>query len=92
MTFSPELRILFPQKQEIVLYPNPSASKITFELREQLGEMALEVYDLSGRVVLKSLPEANIFTIDIESLPPGIYAYRLKNGTSVLSGKFVKVP
>jgi glucose/arabinose dehydrogenase len=90
--FTPELRILFPPNPEINLYPNPSADKITFEVRELFSEMNLEIYDISGALIMKSNQEAALFTIDINELAAGVYSYRLKNGNVTHTGKFVKLP
>ncbi|MFT5168835.1 MAG: hypothetical protein ACI8P3_004080, partial [Saprospiraceae bacterium] len=90
--FSPELRILFPADPEIILYPNPSADKITFEVREISDEMSLDIYDLSGAKIMSRSYETTLFTIDIQTLAAGVYAYRLKNGETTLTGKFIKLP
>ena len=90
--FSPEIRILFPPKPEIILYPNPSSTLITFEVAKVNEPMNLEIFDTKGAKVLESHPETAIFEINIENLAAGIYTYRLKNGDRSLTGKFVKLP
>jgi hypothetical protein len=77
-------------------YPNPFRSEVSFELTSPKSglDSALEIYNIKGQKLLE-LPltnlqkGANSISWNAESLPSGLYLYRLK-GTQQ-SGKVLKV-
>ena len=68
---------------DIKFYPNPTTSIINIEQ----DFTTTKVYDISGRVVLKSTSK----TIDLSELPSNIYLLRLYDNNRVLgTGKIIK--
>jgi hypothetical protein len=77
---------------EICLYPNPAVNMVTITYPETGMEgLNLEVYDISGHLVLKRTGLCGTTeTIDVSALPNGYYAYRLFNRSASYTGRFAK--
>ncbi|MEE1118411.1 MAG: T9SS type A sorting domain-containing protein, partial [Bacteroidales bacterium] len=71
------------EETEISLYPNPTKSEITFSQAIE----KVEVIDLSGKAILTF---TNAKTINIESLPAGVYYLRLTNEEKTSLQKMIK--
>ena len=78
-------------------FPNPFAdrTRVTFDLKEA-GHVRLVVYDLLGRVVVRSVDTIltgghHEVTIDGRSLASGIYVYRLEVEEQVFTQRMIKV-
>ena len=73
---------------EIKLYPNPANDIITIE-NNGSQDLELELYDLSGRVLLKMNVVTGKQTIETKDILSGTYIYRLVNseGSIARSGK-----
>jgi hypothetical protein len=65
------------------VYPNPSNGVFNIEMPQNIGNVSLEVFDVSGRIVLSEVLVKPQF--DLSSFPAGIYIYRLgmTNGNSI---------
>ena len=82
--------------QALTVYPNPFKGTVTFNY--SLGKathLTLEIYDLNGKLVATPLKNAGVKTsgeksVDLSSLSPGVYVYRLKAGTEAFTGKLVR--
>ncbi|MBK6329818.1 MAG: CotH kinase family protein [Bacteroidetes bacterium] len=70
----------------ITLYPNPAKTTLHIESSLTLGEII--IYDNIGRAVQKTLLTNK--TIDIASLPNGVYHLQCKSAGNVYNVKFVK--
>ncbi|OPL19790.1 MAG: hypothetical protein AVO35_02100 [Candidatus Aegiribacteria sp. MLS_C] len=73
----------------IDLWPNPCSDFLRIGSMEVLGEALPEVYDTAGRLQLSGIPTdmAGPVTMDLSSLPPGIYIVRVSDaGGTVASG------
>ena len=73
----------------ISVYPNPSSGKFTFELPLDDDYMDLFITDINGREILSMLITKQRFTIDLSTLPSGVYFYSLK-GKNIYNGKLIK--
>lgn len=78
-------------------YPNPfnPATRITYQLPQQ-GDVLLEVYDLTGKLVKTLVNEAvsagvHHVTLNASSISSGVYIYRLQTGNIVLSRKLTVI-
>jgi hypothetical protein len=81
--------------RDIKLYPNPARSIVTLEFNNQLaGEYNFTLLNTEGRIVLQKNKVYNngfsISTIDVASLPAGIYLLQIKNGENIITKKVVK--
>lgn len=72
---------------ELIIYPNPAANKIVVEVEDEHLNPEFIIYDMSGRLVLRS-SETNI---DVAHLGSGTYFIQAINGEKSYHGKFLKV-
>ena len=80
---------------ELVIFPNPNTGEFDIELSGYIGnEAELQIYDLSGREVLreKMNTQANFASSKIELLgtPAGHYVVKVVTSTGVYTSSFVK--
>jgi len=68
-------------KDEIKVFPNPAKSRvvITSSKSELTG---IELYDMSGRIVISRMTAANRIELSIEELGSGIYQLLIHSGSS----------
>jgi outer membrane protein assembly factor BamB len=65
-------------KNNIKIYPNPTHDKIMIEIElKQINEI-IEVYDLTGKLVLKEIISGNS-EIDLSSFNSGVYIIKIKD-------------
>ncbi|MBA3901786.1 MAG: DUF4397 domain-containing protein [Bacteroidetes bacterium] len=81
-------------KNNFLIYPNPVSNNINFTLDADLNNATVEIINLSGQVV-KSLEQRNIQhstnqSIDISSLPSGVYIFSIKTQNEVMVKKITK--
>jgi len=74
--------------QEIILYPNPVAERLTVLLMNPLTEMHIMIYDLQGRVVMQTKASGRRIVIPVTGLPTGLYFIHIQSGNKVLIKKF----
>lgn len=72
-------------RQELALYPNPALGYINIQVGES-GSVA-EVCDISGKKVITQLVTMANHTLDVSTLPPGMYFVKYNNAVA----KFVKL-
>ena len=77
------MSLLDAEETEILLYPNPTKSKITFSSTME----RIEVIDLTGKTILTF---SNAREINIESLPAGVYYLRLYYNDKQTMRKVIK--
>ncbi|MFT5725160.1 MAG: hypothetical protein ACI9JN_002283 [Bacteroidia bacterium] len=67
------------------IFPNPATTEVnvSWNLTSQDNTREVVIFDINGRVVLKESASSNIFnqSINIESLPAGMYMVEVSNGT-----------
>ncbi|MHC1706686.1 MAG: T9SS type A sorting domain-containing protein [Bacteroidales bacterium] len=78
-----------PEDGEIRLFPNPVTDKLSFSGLPARGQR-IEVLSLDGKL-LRSFTYAPGVTFDLSDLGPGCYIFRIVSGSSVSTGKFVKL-
>ena len=73
----------FPSSnEELKVYPNPIGNQFTVEA-PTTGDM-YEVYDISGRVVLRGIIEDTHCRIDARQLDFGVYLVKVNNKTKII--------
>lgn len=73
---------------QVLLYPNPNNGIFNVSsLRESIN--SIEVYDLHGRVVFSKEVNSNIFEINTEYLPKGVYMVKLNLESGSISKKMI---
>ncbi|MEO1448722.1 MAG: T9SS type A sorting domain-containing protein [Bacteroidota bacterium] len=63
----------------VKVYPNPSAGSISIE-REKNGDLQLTLWDINGRLLMQQGTASALHTLDLSSLPTGMYILRLSDG------------
>jgi hypothetical protein len=72
---------------EISIYPNPVINE--FRLKGISGEVLLNLYDVSGRLMLTEKLTTEK-TVSVKSLPKGIYVLKAITGNGTIEKKFMK--
>ena len=70
-------------------YPNPVSDLLTVRLNTVRSASA-QVFDLVGTVVAEKQLDASDMTLDLRSLPAGIYVVRVIAGDSIYTERIVK--
>ena len=79
------------QLSTLKTFPNPASSMMTVEATSPIREIT--VYDLSGRVVVETRCSTSLqpqCTLNVSSLPGGLYILRAITENGVATGRFVK--
>jgi N-acetylneuraminic acid mutarotase len=80
---------------EIIISPNPAHDKVTIQLTESSAVLEnVSLFNLRGQLVVAKIVTnnayANTITLDIESIPSGIYFLQLELNGEVISQKMIK--
>ena len=73
-----------------LIYPDPASTKITVRMPEKLEKGELSILNPSGQICMTNIVSGINTTIDISTLPSGLYFIRLNNDKKVAVGKFIK--
>jgi Secretion system C-terminal sorting domain len=78
---------------QMKVYPNPATTQITLNLPESKEAYQIRLIDLNGKIVYQASNQVADPTIDIESLPSGMYVVQIlsKHNTVINAQKFVKM-
>ena len=71
----------------IMIYPNPASSSVCIELPELNEELTIEIKNMLGELVYKSVSHYSKQTIDINHLANGIYNIRILGANAQFSDK-----
>lgn len=77
------------EKDNVKVYPNPTADFIYVKLSSKSKIEGAEIYDLSGKLVLRTKLESE--QLDLRSLPQGVYMVVFKN-SDLKPIKIIKKP
>jgi len=71
--------------------PNPFTDKVVFSFNNfTLKGATVQIFDVTGKLLVTRLITENDFTFDGEKLMPGMYYYRVSAGDEVFNGKIIK--
>lgn len=70
------------------IYPNPMGSQLTVEGISEVQHAS--IFDLTGREVLRAMPNKAVFTLDTADLQHGVYMLSLQVGDSEITKKLMK--
>jgi len=71
--------------------PNPFKDKVVFSFDNFASKrVSVEIFDVTGKILLTRVIIENDFTFDGEKLLPGMYYYRVSAGDEVFNGKIIK--
>ncbi len=78
----------------IKIYPNPTANILNIDLRDKENKILnLEISDINGKVLLSEKINSNKSTVDVNSLPAGVYFVKLKSidFNTLIVKRFIKL-
>ncbi len=82
------------QKDEIIVYPNPTQNEINIKMRNSEMISEIRLYDLSG-VLINQAKEINLhrmpFKIDMSEFNKGIYFLTIQSESQIRSHKLIKI-
>lgn len=68
---------------EVLLYPSPAASTVTLTVSDtKLINSKASVVDITGKIHMNFIINANTKNIDVSKLSPGMYMIRLEDGSN----------
>lgn len=74
---------------EPIIYPNPTKKFLNIRTDFINQECNFILYDLKGQKVFTLLVTGGVSTIDLGSIPGGLYLYKIEAGINVFAGKLV---
>jgi len=73
------------------IFPNPATTRINIELYDRLnGKTVVEIYDMSGKRMIRNAGFDYSMSFDISSLLPGMYIVKVQNYAGTTRQKFIK--
>jgi hypothetical protein len=83
----------YPRWLHVQVYPNPATTelKLFFEYDERWKGKKLQIFDITGRLVISKIISSQIETIDVSRLNPGTYFIDAWKEEEKLRAKFVKL-
>jgi len=75
--------------ESLILFPNPSETSITIKNLQIQDNSHIEIYDITGRSVMNLSLNASQ-TIDIQTLPSGMYIIQLLDDKTIYQGRFIR--
>jgi len=67
------------EQDKIEFYPNPASNIITIKSMQDLMQLNIEIYDLSGKLIMNKLIFKDNLTIDINDIQSGVYMLKIKH-------------
>lgn len=78
------------EEKSIRLFPNPSTDNVTVYWQPQTAGARIEMYNLTGQIVLSQTINKSNTVLQLESFPAGVYLLRITDGATVSTTKLVK--
>ena len=78
-----------PSENSLVLFPNPAQSQVNVTWNNNLGDVEVHLYSITGKLLLRKRTSMNTTTLDLGSIPPGVYTVLLRGNTSQNHTKLV---
>jgi hypothetical protein len=68
------------EPQTVHVYPNPAKDELTISISsESVNNYKVELIDLLGKIVLTENVNANLYSLPLKGIDPGIYICRVLN-------------
>ncbi len=84
------LGIAKEQQLDFAMYPNPSSDHINIQLPSGVSKAELNVFDISGKLVLQSNIISQNQLVNVTDLSSGIYVLKIQSEGKVGSRQFIK--
>lgn len=93
-TISNVAKVTVDSRVTLSLFPNPVGNQLIFITGENMNNAIVSIIGQDGRTLLSqkfgNINGSNKNTIDVSTLPAGVYILRLKNNNRVSTQKFIK--
>lgn len=76
---------IITEDQNISLYPNPAANRVTIEAGETISEAS--IYNMSGRLIYNKLFNTTKIDIDLQQFNQGLYLVKVETGNGTYTKK-----
>jgi hypothetical protein len=79
---------------DILIFPNPSNSKVSFEAGQEIPDNSITVFNVLGqktKIEITKIDERKV-EIDLTGNTPGVYFLRFDAGEQIISRKISFVP
>ncbi len=77
------------EQDKIEIYPNPATNIITINSKLDFLELNLEIYDLSGKLIMNKMIFKDNLTININEIQSGIYMLKIKHNDACQIHKLI---
>ena len=75
----------------VLIYPNPAADFLNVQLSKSIDRAVAEVRNMQGQLLLSTLINGKQkFSLDLKSLPDGVYTLLIKNNDFIQTLKFIR--
>jgi hypothetical protein len=71
-----------------LIYPNPASTHVNVTIKEQIEH--IRIYDLMGKEWMSSTPHNSQATIDVSTLPTGIYMVNVTSESGTFTERLIK--
>jgi len=79
-------------QKTLEIYPNPSNEIVNIIYPYQSNQMSeISVFDATGRKIISRIAQSNPETINVSTLPAGLYFVKVKTNNKEVTEKFIKV-
>jgi hypothetical protein len=68
----------------VSVFPNPANNNLAIDIEQQLNEFSIELFDLSGKQILKEISGTNFYNLQLNDILNGTYILKLKNKSNEL--------
>jgi hypothetical protein len=75
----------------ISIYPNPATDQLNIQLSGTDGNVSASIYTINGQLMKQSGGTGNSFTMDMKSLPAGIYMLKVADARNQWQEKITKL-
>ena len=75
---------------DINVFPNPVSTNLNIEITSAFEAMSIELYDVSGKLLLTTNASEALTTLNIKEIPQGIYFLNIKTSDKTGTYKIVK--
>ena len=75
---------------EVKLFPNPVSTNLNIEIAGNSDAIALDLFDVSGKLVLQKNVSNEAITLNVKNLPQGIYFLKVSSSEKTGTYKIVK--
>jgi len=76
------------EQERLIFFPNPSTGQFTFNNLQK--ESVIEIYDITGRLILNTVTQNTSETIDLSDKQKGVYFYKIiSDKNDIKQGKII---